>query len=71
MRWLVYLLAHAKKDAVKVETDIASSLTISFSIPVDTVPGYKEYNKQVVNSNLEAKLNEHNASLDDVKSIVS
>jgi hypothetical protein len=63
-------ISSCKKDAVKVETDINSKISISFSIPVDTVPGYKEYNKQVVNSDLEAKLNEYKASLDDVKSIV-
>jgi hypothetical protein len=63
-------ISSCKKDAVKVETDIKGSLSISFNIPVDTVPGYKEYNKQIVNSNLEAKLNEYNGSLEDVKSVV-
>jgi hypothetical protein len=59
-----------KKEAVKVETDITSKVSISFSIPVDTIPGYKEYNKQLVNSDLEAKMNEYKASLDDIKTIV-
>jgi hypothetical protein len=63
-------ISSCKKDAVKVETDIQSKLTVSFSIPVDTIPGYKEFNKQVINSNLEAELNVYNASLDDVKSVV-
>ncbi len=63
-------VSSCKKEAVKVETDITSKLSVSFSIPVDNAPGYKEYNKQVVNSDLEAKLNEYKASLDDVKSIV-
>ena len=63
-------ISSCKKDAVKVETDILGSLSINFSIPVDTLPGYKEYNKQIVNSNLEAKLNEYNGSLEDVKSLV-
>jgi len=63
-------ISSCEKDAVKVETDIQSKISVNFSIPVDTVPGYKEYNKQVVNSNLDAKLKEYNASLDDVKSVV-
>lgn len=63
-------IGSCKKDDVKVETDISSKLSITFSIPVDTVPGYKEYNKQVVNSDLEAKMNEYKASLDDIKTIV-
>lgn len=62
-------ISSCKKDAVKVETDIESKLSVTFSIPVDTVPGYKEYNKQIVNSDLETKLNEYKASLDDVKSV--
>ncbi len=63
------LVSSCEKEAVKVETDINSTLSVSFSIPVDTVPGYKEFNKQVINSDLEAKLNEYKASLDDVKSV--
>jgi hypothetical protein len=63
-------VSSCKKEAVKVETDITSKLSISFSIPTDENAGYKEYNKQVVNSDLEAKLNEYKASLDDVKSII-
>ena len=62
-------IGSCKKDAAKVETDITSTMSISFSIPVDTLPGYKEYNKQVVNSDLEAKMNEYKASLDDIRSI--
>jgi hypothetical protein len=63
-------ISSCDKEAVKVETDIDSKLSVSFSIPIDSVPGYKEYNKQVVNSDLEAKLNEYKASLDDVKSVM-
>lgn len=63
-------VSSCKKEAVKVETDINSSLSVYFNIPVDSVPGYKEYNKQIVNSDLETKLNEYKASLDDVKSVV-
>ena len=63
-------ISSCKKEAVKVETDIVSKLSVSFSIPADTVPGYKEYNKQIVTSDLESKLNEYKASIDDVRSIV-
>jgi hypothetical protein len=63
-------ISSCKKEAVKVETDIFSKVTVSFSIPADSTTGYKEYNKQVVNSDLETKLNEYKASLDDVRSIV-
>lgn len=62
-------ISSCKKEAIKVETDIADKLSVSFNIPADNNPGYKEYNKQIVNSDLEAKLNEYKATLDDVKSI--
>ena len=63
-------ISSCKKEAVKVDTDISSKMTVSFSIPADTSFGYKEFDKQIVNSELEAKLTEYKASLSDVKSIV-
>lgn len=65
----LFVTSCKKKEVIKIETDIPSKLSISFSIPVDANPGYKEYNKQLVNSELESKLNEYKASLDDVQSI--
>lgn len=62
-------VSSCKKEAIKVDIDINDKLVVNFSIPVDTVPGYKEYNKQIINSELEAKLNEYKATIDDVKSI--
>lgn len=54
----------------KIETDLESKISITFDIPVDTVPGLKEYNKQIVNSNLEQTLKDNGGSLDDVKSVL-
>lgn len=53
----------------KIETDLESKLSVTFDIPVDTIPGLKEYNKQLINSNLEQTLKDNGGSLDDVKSV--